>query len=520
MSHVTRFATPLLALALTALVPALPAAAGPAPALLDPAASAAPVRLTPDDDALHLSWDAHPGATGYRILRDGALHAVVGAERTSWTDTTSNGTAHTYAVESTGAAAAIGSMTGTALDLRAPERVGSTQTIAVDGGVIVRWDVSAEIAGDTVEYRLLIDGEVAGVKAGGMHAGWFSAGGLLDGAVSWAIAAVDQAGNTRITSGKAYLMDLEPAGVPVRVQVSSCRDGAVELRWEAFGGTGGDASATYRVWNGDALMAQTEKTSQWLTGLAPGMPAKLAVTAIDPSGNESPRSLALTVTPTLSAATARTDTPDALTALGLSAAPGPEAERIGDCFVTTPERVGPPPVPHLSTTDFDGSVPPVHRKGMVVHLSGGDSRRYAGYRLLADGQPVRSGALNPLGYANVAVPLAPGTATLEAELVDLHGQVSPRRTLFTAVRELVAPAVATDLRATRESDGGATVTWSPSSAATAYEIEVDGRHHMTTGSPSVTLPPTERPTTRTIRVRAVDAHGQPSLLSAPLIVVT
>ena len=470
-----------------------------------PAAADTSLAITPDDKTLTVSWPAVAGATEYRITRDGAAVATVAGSVRSWTDTgVTNGTTHAYTVAAlvNGAVTqTTGALRATAVDLRPPGQVNDPVVVQMlDGGVNVYWSASYDVAQDAGAYHLYVDGHLAGIAAGGRMQGKFSVAGLVNEAQHvFEVEVVDRLGNlSRRRSSSNSAFDLEPPAAPINLRVDVCSGSSVTLSWDTLGGTGGDASVEYEVRrDGQTIATEVQDTTYRAQGLTAGVPTKFSVVAADAAGASSNPSLELSVTPTDSGAFA-------------------SAKQARPCLVSTPDR---PPVPPAPALDVWGDSVVTPATGTVVDLTPaepGTWHRYAGYRLYRDGQLLRTASLRP-NAPYVAVPLHDGTTRVEAELIDLHGQTSPRSSLPVSAVTQLLPGEPTQLTAS-----GTTVTWQPPTGQTpaGYEVSIDGQPALQVTQPTATLPATSAPTLRTIRVATVDGAGRRSLPSAPLLVTS
>lgn len=475
-------------------------------------ADGAPVlAVTPADRAVGLSWNPVAGADGYRVLRSGSPVATVPAGTTRYTDAAlSNNTTLAYTVEALVAGStrpAAGAVRATPVDLTAPAPMTSLNVEVLDGGVEVEWWADYDAATDQGEYRFYLNGELVGVQASTATWGAFSVGGLVRGATHWLeTEVVDRARNASVRRGTArfVVVDTEPPAMPIGLRADWCSSGEVRLHWDTLGGASGDVATRYDIYRNNALLDSTTAAAYTATGLVPGVPARFTVAAVDADRNASPHSVALDVT-TLAK---------------------------GTCTLSTPPAAPVPPAPtlysatHQAARRIDSMLGAAPNRGTAVHLNpveDGQTRRYAGYRLLVDGAVVRTGALPGYGLP-VAVPLngTDGTRRIEAELIDEHGQATSRRSLATATLARFAPATPTGLTVSASPGQPATLTWNPGSGPSpaSYQVEVDGTTVATLAGQTTTytVPAPQSLTVQTIRLTALDASGRRSLPTAPALI--
>lgn len=483
-------------------------------ALAAPGATAEqpPLQLRPADGAVQIEWPAQPGADGYRVVRDGTVIAELAGDTTTYSDQDIvNGVLHDYRVDviDSGAVQSLtAAVTTAAVDLTPPAAVDpvSVETHVADHGIALRVGASAALADDAAEYRFYVDGELAGVHVNGWANGWADADfgvGLIDDLLRFVeVEVIDRAGNASLRRGfQLTPLDLDLPAMPLRLRASACGDGAVTLAWDVLDGAGGDAGVSFGIYREDELIATTSSTTHRVSGLAAGTPTDFHVVALDATGNPSPQSYTMTVTSLSSTISSR--------------------NRTLSCSIAIPDAAEIPPQPFLQRFGYDGR--PEHQaasaSGIMVRVlsQAGWEGRYAGYRLYLDGEPVRSGALTS---DPVAVPFTgPGQPTITAELIDDHGQVSPRHSYALSAVEQLAPTAPQLPTPTSNADGSVTLTWQPVPGAATYRIDLDGQEVATVSEPTWTLT-SSGPRVATVRIRAVDARGATSLPSSPLVVTT
>ncbi|TFV89968.1 fibronectin type III domain-containing protein [Blastococcus sp. CT_GayMR16] len=280
----------------------------------DLTAPAAPTGLSAGsgDQQVSLSWtaNAEPDLATYRVLRDGV--EIVAVTGTSYLDTgRTNGTSSTYrlvAVDSHGnRSPASGPATATPADGTAPAAPTGVVATRGEGQVSLSWTANAEP--DLASYRVLRDGvEIATVPG----TSYLDAGRTNDTSYSYAIVAVDNAGNRSAASSPASATptDLTPPAAPTGL-VGIRGSGRIDLTWTA---NSEPDLATYRVLRDGVEIATVTGTTYSDNGRPDGTTFTYAIVAVDTHGNRSSASVASTVTPA-------DVTPPAVPS-GLAAAPG------------------------------------------------------------------------------------------------------------------------------------------------------------------------------------------------------
>ncbi|SFP84344.1 fibronectin type 3 domain-containing protein [Geodermatophilus dictyosporus] len=284
---------------------------GNASATSDPAITARPTdRTAPGtptglvatarDGSVELRWDAgpEPDLDRYVLQRDGV--EVVRLTGTSWTDTgVVNDTTYAYRVQAVdrhgnASPASDPAVTARPTDQTAPATPTGLAAIPHDGSVDLAWNANPEP--DVDRYVLYRDGaEVARVPG----TSWVDTGVVNGTTHGYRVQAVDRHGNASATSDPAVTArpaDQTAPAAPAGV-TATAGDGRAVLRWTA---DGEPDVAAYRVLaedGGTLATATAPATQATVTGLVNGTERRLRVVAVDTSGNASPPSAEVAVTP-------------------------------------------------------------------------------------------------------------------------------------------------------------------------------------------------------------------------------
>jgi large repetitive protein len=277
------------------------------PTDLTPPAAPSGVTSTAGDGVVDVAWQANtePDLASYRVYRDGQLLATLGVVAPPGTTPTSyqdsglaNGAAHTYAVtavDTHGNESPTSTTGATPVDTTPPGGASGLAAAPSDRQVALTWTASP--SSDVATYRVLRDGvEVGSVPAGTTS---FTDAGLANGrAYSYTVVAVDAAGNRSAASGTTTTTPRDAVAPAAPTAVSATPgSGSATVRWTAPADTD---LASYRVLRADGSVAAAvaaPATSATVTGLANGTPASFTVVVVDTSGNTSPASASVTVTP-------------------------------------------------------------------------------------------------------------------------------------------------------------------------------------------------------------------------------
>ncbi|MBD2899675.1 hypothetical protein amrb99_86610 [Actinomadura sp. RB99] len=262
-----------------------------------------------------LKWDASTdndggsGVKGYYVTVDGKKGDLV-----TGTSTTVSGLAdgdHTFAVSAVdnagnesaaSAPVTVKVATGPGPDKTAPSVPANVKGTANNDSVALSWDASTDNDGGSgvKGYYVTVDGKKGDLVTGTST----TVSGLADGDHTFAVSAVDNAGNESDPSAPVTVKvatgpgpDKTAPSVPANVKGTGSDDGSVALTWDAStdndGGSG--VKGYYVTVDGKKGAAVVTGTSTKVTGLAKG-DHTFAVSAVDNAGNESDASAPVTVT--------------------------------------------------------------------------------------------------------------------------------------------------------------------------------------------------------------------------------
>ena len=272
----------------------------------------------------------------------------------------------------------------------------------------------------------------------------------------------------------------EPPPVPRDVAATVVGDAQVDLSWrDGSDDAPADGFVVYR--DGSALATLAGDSHSWTDhDVHEGRRYRYAVAAVDADGVSSAPSPAVTA-----------DVPD------LTAPTAPSA------LVATPVSSGRTDLSWQAATDAVG---------------------VAGYTVYRDGTPL---AATDGATTSRDTTAAPGTHTYEVVAVDAAGNRSPASAPATATTpptaDTAAPSAPTALAASGTTYAGTTLTWRASSddrGVAGYRVFRDGVQVATATSPSSTATGLHEGTAYLFAVRAFDAAGNLSPLSAGLQVTT
>lgn len=275
------------------------------------------------------------------------------------------------------------------------------------------------------------------------------------------------------------LADTAPPAIPTGLATSALTATGLTLSWSAA--TDNVAVTGYEVFRNGITAGTTTTLSRVLTGLAPTTTYSLTVRARDAAGNWSAQSPALAV--------------------------------------TTPPDTTAPAVP----TGLAASL--VTTTGFTLKWTAAtDNVRVTGYEVFRNG--VSLGLTTATSRAFTA--LAPATLfTITVRARDAAGNFSAASAplAVTTLPDTAAPSVPASLTPTALTISGFTFRWSAATdnvATTAYEVFRDGASAGLVAAPATSFAFTGLAlnTPYTITVRARDAAGNFSVLSAPRIVST
>ncbi|HEV7203265.1 MAG TPA: hypothetical protein VGN18_01575 [Jatrophihabitans sp.] len=250
-------------------------------------APAAPTGLiaAPGDGQVGLSWSPVPGATSYRVFRDGV--GLASTVATTFADTgLSNGTRYAYTVVAyrANSVASTPSATVTATPVAPPLSTPTgVRATPGDGQVSVSWDP----VGGATSYRVYRGATLVGSPT----ATTLTNTGLINGTTySFTVVAVSAASSSAASAPVSATPAAAAPGAPTGL-TGQAGDTTAALTWAPVTG-----ATSYRVYRGGVLRTTVGPTSYTDTGLTNGTAYAYTVTAIK-SGVESAASSAVSVTP-------------------------------------------------------------------------------------------------------------------------------------------------------------------------------------------------------------------------------
>jgi fibronectin type 3 domain-containing protein len=299
---------------------------------------------------VELAWDAasdaESGVSGYQVYRAGALLAFT--VTTSYADTSvGSGATYSYVVRAVNGATlvsgdsnAVSATTPVPTDTEPPSAPGNLTASAVTTSTVhLAWEAATDNVGVT-GYRVYRDGALRSSVTGTS----FDDSALNPGTTYlYTVTARDAAGNESQPSGEATVQTSDPTdttapSVPGGLTVGTLTTTTVQLTWNAS--TDDNAVAGYRVYRDGTLVTTTTETGLNDTGLTAATTYSYAVSAFDPSNNESAPCTAVaarTLDPGVTTHTERlegtADIDDAFIA-----ANEPNTNRGGDGYVGTIDR--------------------------------------------------------------------------------------------------------------------------------------------------------------------------------------
>jgi len=424
-----------------------------------------------------LVWNSasdNVGVTGYRISRNGAVVSTVPS--TSFTDTgLANGTRYDYqvsALDAAGNASAPASVSstpqapGAGADTQAPSAAPSFTAVAGDRQVALSWGASTDNV-KVVYYELRRDGAPISFQEGTT----FTDTGLANGtAYAYTVIAYDQAGNASVAAtANATPADTTAPGTPAGLAAIP-GDAQVSLTWTAP--TDNVAVTGYRVYRGGVLVASPATPYHLDTAVTNGTAYSYTVSAVDGSGNESPHSTAVMVTP--------------------------QAPIILD---TTP----PGAPPSFTATPGD-------RKVDLAWNAASDNTGVTAYEIYRGG--VQVAVVPGLSYSDTG--LTNGTLysyTVKAR--DAAGNVSTASAASATPADTTAPTVPSGLAAT-PGDAQVTLSWNASTdnvGVTGYKVYRGGVLVASPATPYYVDTGLTNDTAYSYKVAAVDGSGNASAQS-------
>jgi chitodextrinase len=267
-----------------------------------PTAPAAPAALTASgtsSSTIGLSWtEGNNGdaATSYKVYEGSNVVGTATGTSATISGLTA-GSTHTYTVTALDAA---GKESGHSASATATTP-SSTTSPATPTGLAVTGTTSSSIglgwtetnnADPAASYTVLEGGTVVGTSTGTSA----TIGGLTPGSThTYTVAAVDAAGNASAPSTSVTATTPNPTttpAVPSHLVVASATASSISLNWLETNNA--DPAASYKVYEGTAVVGTSTTTSATISGLSAGSTHTYTVTAVDGAGNESARSASAT----------------------------------------------------------------------------------------------------------------------------------------------------------------------------------------------------------------------------------
>ncbi len=433
---------------------------------------------------LILRWTApkdNVRTTGYEIYRNGVLFATTASPAKTLAGLAPT-TTYTFAVRARDAAgnwsAASAPLPVTTLsDTTAPSvPAGLAYSSPSISGFLFRWSAAKDDVGVTA-YEVFRDGVSLGITT----ATSFSVTGLaLSTTYAMTVRARDAAGNWSAQSAPraiATLADTTPPTVPVGLAPTEITINRFTLSWSAS--TDNVGVTAYEVFRGGTSLGPTTGLSFVVTGLAPNTAYSMRVRARDAAGRWSAQSTALVVR------TAPDTTPPAAP-LNLA------ASALGVTGFTVAWSA--------ATDDVAATAYEVFRNNVSLGVTAALTRTLTG--------------------------LAPATTyTITVRARDAAGNWSVLSAPLAVATppDDAAPSVPLGLAASAVSVSSFKLSWTAATdnvRVTGYEVFRNGTSLGTSGAVTRTVGNLVPETTYTVAVRARDAAGHWSALSAPLTVTT
>jgi chitodextrinase len=439
---------------------------------------------------INLGWTAstdNVAVTGYRVYRNGVLLATLGNVIVHQDNGLSASTTYSYTVQAFDAAGNASAQSTAAIvttpaapDTVAPSTPTGLVATAVSASRInLNWSASTDNLAVT-GYRVFRNGALL-LSLGNVTA--YQDSSLIAGTTyTYTVRALDAAGNVSGQSAAASAttsagIDTTPPTTPTGLTANAVSPTQINLSWSPS--TDNDAVANYRLYRNGVLAATLTSTTYQNTGLSPATTYSYRVDAIDPTGNVSGLSAAVTATTLSAPDTTAPTTPTGLTATAVS------ASRINLSWIAATDNVG-----------------------------------VTGYRIFRNGSLLDTVG-NVTTYASTGL-AASTTYSYAVRALDAAGNVSGQSTAANAttpaVSDTTAPTTPTGLAATTLSASRIRLSWSASTdnvAVTGYRVYRNGAFLATLGN--VTTYESAglgAATTYTYNVDAIDAAGNASGTSA------
>ena len=545
------------------------------PDTTDPAIPAAPVASAVTVTGLTLSWPAATddvAVTGYEVFRNGvSLGTTPATTLTRAVTGLTPDTAYTFTVRARDAAAnwsdpSAPLVVSTPPDTAAPTApAGLTATVISVSSFTLNWTAATDNVRVTA-YEISRDGTVVGTSTKPTR----NISGLVPAtSYTFTVRARDAAGNWSAPSVPlpvATLADTTPPAVPTALVASLVTGSSFTLRWTAP--KDNVRTALYEVFRDGVSLGTTTATSRVLTGLFPETEYAMSVRAADAAGNWSAQSLPLPVTTTADfTAPSAPGTPvaSAITVTGFALTWTASSDGVGVTLYEVFQDNVSVGTTAARTLNLSGLTPnttyalKVRASDAAGNWSAPSAVRSV--KTLADSAaPTVPAALVASAITNTSVTLTwtastdnvgvtayevfrgtvsqgttdattmvvngltPATAyTLRVRARDAAGRWSAQSValVVTTTNDTTPPSVPDGLASTGLTLDALTVVWNASTddlAVTAYEVYRDGVSVGTTAVPSFSFTGLVLNTSYAIRVRARDAAGNFSALSAPLTV--
>jgi chitodextrinase len=545
------------------------------PDTTDPAIPAAPVASAVTVTGLTLSWPATTddvAVTGYEVFRNGvSLGTTPATTLTRVVTGLTPDTAYTFTVRARDAAANWSDPSAPLVVSTPPDTAAPTVPAGLNATVIsvssftLNWTATTDNVRVTA-YEISRDGTVVGTSTKPTR----NISGLVPAtSYTFTVRARDAAGNWSAPSGPlavATLADTTPPAVPTALVASLVTGSSFTLRWTAP--KDNVRTALYEVFRDGVSLGTTTATSRVLTGLFPETEYAMSVRAADAAGNWSAQSLPLPVTTTADfTAPSAPGTPvaSAITVTGFTLSWTASTDGVGVTLYEVFQDNVSVGTTAARTLNLSGLTPnttyalKVRASDAAGNWSAPSAVRSV--KTLADSAaPTVPAALVASAITNTSVTLTwtastdnvgvtayevfrgtvsqgttdattmvvngltPATAyTLRVRARDAAGRWSAQSValVVTTTNDTTPPSVPDGLASTGLTLDALTVVWNASTddlAVTAYEVYRDGVSVATTAVPSFSFTGLVLNTSYAIRVRARDAAGNFSALSAPLTV--
>ena len=545
------------------------------PDTTDPAIPAAPVASAVTVTGLTLSWPAATddvAVTGYEVFRNSvSLGTTPATTLTRAVTGLTPDTAYTFTVRARDAAANWSDPSAPLVVSTPPDTAAPTVPAGLNATVIsvssftLNWTAATDNVRVTA-YEISRDGTVVGTYTSPSR----NITGLVPATpYTFTVRARDAAGNWSAPSvplAVATLADTTPPAVPTALIASLVTGSSFTLRWTAP--KDNVRTALYEVFRDGVSLGTTTATSRGLTGLFPETEYAMTVRAADAAGNWSAQSLPLPVTTTADfTAPSAPGTPvaSAITVTGFTLTWTASTDGVGVTLYevfqdnvsvgTTVARTlnlsgltpnttyalkirasdaagnwSAPSAVRSVKTLADSAAPSVPA-GLVASAitntsvtltwtSSTDNVGVTAYEVFRG--TVSQGTTD--ATTMVVNGLTPAAAyTLRVRARDAAGRWSAQSValVVTTTNDTTPPSVPDGLASTGLTLDALTVVWNASTddlAVTAYEVYRDGVSVGTTAVPSFSFTGLVLNTSYAIRVRARDAAGNFSALSAPLTV--